>query len=246
MLLVGTGGSRSLLATGAEPRAGDPLNLHFSVPTPQGEQHFRMQAMISRVVDSGNGMGIRFPMPLQPKAFEVLMDFAVASGMVTNSAADLARGRKPESETAAPQTEGPAEIPETFLRDRRIRDEDAEQVKEQLRRIATRGVNRVSKLFFEKCDRDLLLKARDAGTNAVQMMYFEGLDQLEKQQRLDSHEVRPFGGRADRSDLRLGIGARKTATPRDWQQREVATRGHRRIRRVVGGRGSHLEDGKPL
>jgi diguanylate cyclase (GGDEF)-like protein len=182
MLLVGTGGSRSLLATGAEPRAGDPLNLHFSVPTPQGEQHFRMQATISRVVDSGNGMGIRFPMPLSPKAFEVLMDFAVASGMVTNSAADLARGRKPESEAAAPQTEGAAEIPETFLRDRRIRDEDAEQVKEQLRRIATRGVNRVSKLFFEKCDRDLLLKARDAGTNAVQMMYFEGLDQLEKQQ----------------------------------------------------------------
>jgi len=181
MLLVGTGGSRSLLATGAEPRAGDPLNLHFSVPTPQGEQHFRMQAQISRVVDSGKGMGIRFPSPLQPKAFEVLMDFAVASGMVTNSAADLARGRKPEAEDATPQTEGPADIPATFLRDRRIRDQDAEQVKEQLRRIATRGVNRISKLFFEKCDRDLLLKARDAGTNAVQMMYFEGLDQLEKQ-----------------------------------------------------------------
>ncbi len=102
--------------------------------------------------------------------------------MVANSAADLARGRKPqEDEAALAQTEGAAEIPETFLRDRRIRDQDAEHVKEQLRRIATRGVNRVSKLFFEKCDRDLLLKARDAGTNAVQMMYFEGLDQLEKQ-----------------------------------------------------------------
>ncbi|HTO57232.1 MAG TPA: PilZ domain-containing protein, partial [Pseudomonadales bacterium] len=88
MLLIGSGGSRSLVATGAEPRPGDPLNLHFSVPTPQGEQHFRMQAQISRVLDSGNGMGIRFPTPLQPRAFEVLMDFAVASGMVSNSAAD--------------------------------------------------------------------------------------------------------------------------------------------------------------
>ena len=134
MLLVGSGGTRSLLATGAEPRAGDPLNLHFSVPTPQGEQHFRMQAQISRVLDSGNGMGIRFPAPLQPKAFEVLMDFAVASGMVANSAADLARGRKPQDQESAAgqqQTEGPTEIPETFLRDRRIRDQDAEQVKEQ-------------------------------------------------------------------------------------------------------------------
>ena len=182
MLLVGTGGTRSLVATGADPRSGDPLNLHFSVPTAQGEQHFRMEAQISRVLDSGNGMGIRFPSPLQPKAFEVLMDFAVASGMVANSAADLARGRKPQAEgDAQQQTEGPVEIPETFLRDRRIRDQDAEQVKEQLRRVATRGVNRISKLFFEKCDRDLLLKARDAGTNAGQMMYFEALDQLEKQ-----------------------------------------------------------------
>jgi hypothetical protein len=147
-----------------------------------------MQAMISR----GNRNGIIRSVALQPKAFEVLMDFAVASGMVANSAADLARGRKPQTESEAPPTEGTAEIPETFLRDRRIRDQDAEQVKEQLRRIATRGVNRVSKLFFEKCDRDLLLKARDAGTNAVQMMYFEGLDQLEKQ-RDRPHEVRPIG-----------------------------------------------------
>src|SRR5262249_23234140 len=97
MLLIGSGGTRSLVATGADPKAGDPLNLHFSVPTPQGEQHFRMQAVISRVLDSGNGMGIRFPTPLQPRAFEVLMDFAVASGMVTNSAADLARGRTPKA-----------------------------------------------------------------------------------------------------------------------------------------------------
>jgi hypothetical protein len=96
--------------------------------------------MISRVLDAGNGMGIRFPTPLQPKAFEVLMDFAVASGMVTNSAADLARGRKPQADSSEPQTEGPTEIPEPLLRDRRIRDQDAEQVKEQLRRIATRGV----------------------------------------------------------------------------------------------------------
>jgi diguanylate cyclase (GGDEF)-like protein len=186
MLLIGSGGSRSLHATGANPRAGDPLNLHFSVPTPQGEQHFRMQAQISRVLDSGNGMGIRFPTPLQPRAFEVLMDFAVASGMVTNSAADLARGRKPKTDGDAPaaapqQTEGHADIPEALLRDRRIRDEDAEQIKEHLRRIVTRAVNRISKVFFEKCERDLLVKARDAGTNAVQMMYFEGLDQLEKQ-----------------------------------------------------------------
>ena len=246
MLLVGTGGSRSLVSTGAEPRAGDPLNVHFSVPTPQGDQHFRMQALISRVLDSGSGMGIRFPTPLQPKAFEVLMDFAVASGMVTNSAADLARGRKPESESAAPQTEGSAEIPETFLRDRRIRDRDAEQIKEQLRRIATRGVNRISKLFFEKCDRDLLLKARDAGTNAVQMMYFEALDQLEKQR--DS--IRTKFGRSvvaqidQISDLESVLEKRRRRET--GSSAKLQTRRYRRVRRVAGGRRSHLQDRKPI
>jgi diguanylate cyclase (GGDEF)-like protein len=189
MLLVGTGGSRSLLATGADPKAGDALSLHFTVPTPKGEQHFRMQATIARVLDSGNGMGIRLPNGLPQKAFEVLMDFAVASGMVAGSAAELARGPKEagaatgtEEGGQAPASEtAPGEIPEAFLRDRRIRERDAEAVKDQLRRVTTRAVNRISKLFFEKCDRDLLLKARDAGTNAGQMMYFEGLDQLEKQ-----------------------------------------------------------------
>jgi diguanylate cyclase (GGDEF)-like protein len=185
MLLVGTGGSRSLLATGADPKPGDSLNLHFTVPTPQGEQHFRMQAIIARVLDSGGGMGIRFPTGLPQKAFDALMDFAVASGMVAGSAADLARGRQEAAPAGTQEAEAektaPGEIPESFLRDRRIREHDAERVKDQLRRMTTRAVNRISKLFFDKCDRDLLLKARDAGTNAVQMMYFEGLDQLEKQ-----------------------------------------------------------------
>jgi diguanylate cyclase (GGDEF)-like protein len=182
MLLMGTGGTRSLAATGADPKPGDVLNLHFSVPTPNGEQHFRMQALISRVLDSGNAMGIRFPTPLQPKAFGVLMDFAVASGMVATSAADLAKNRNAPDEPEP--TEKPAElvgdIPEALLRDRRIRDRDAKTIKDQLHRIAAPALDRLAAVFFDKCDRDLLLKARDAGTNAVQMMYFEGLDQLEK------------------------------------------------------------------
>ena len=181
MLLVGTGGTRSLLATGAEPRAGDPLNLHFSVPTPQGEQHFRMQAQISRVLDSGNGMGIRFPTPLPPKAFEMLMDFAVASGMVTNSAADLARGRKPEAGAPAAEQATGRNPRNLFARSAHSRPGCRADQGTTAPRSRRAAVNRVSKLFFEKCDRDLLLKARDAGTNAVQMMYFEGLDQLEKQ-----------------------------------------------------------------
>ena len=68
MLLVGTGGKVSLAATGANPKPGDRLDVHFSVPTPQGQEHFRLHALISRVLDTNNGMGIRFPSPLPPKA----------------------------------------------------------------------------------------------------------------------------------------------------------------------------------
>src|SRR5262245_20089962 len=186
MLLMGSGGTRSLAATGADPRPGDSIALHFSVPTPNGEQHFRMQALISRVLDSGNARGIRFPTPLQPKAFGVLMDFAVASGMVATGAADLAKNRTAAGESGKPTESGESaeraesaagEIPETFLRDRRIRDRDAKVLKDQLRRVSTPALDRLMALFFDKCDRDLLVRARDAGTNAVQMMYFEGLDQ---------------------------------------------------------------------
>ena len=78
------------------------------------------------------------------------------------------------------------------------------------------------------------------------MMYFEGLDQLEKQR--DS--IRTKFGRSvdctDRSDFRSRVGARKTQAPRNRQQHEAADRRHRRVRRVARGCGSHLQDRKPL
>jgi diguanylate cyclase (GGDEF)-like protein len=179
MLLVGPGGSQSLDASGANANSGDVINLHFSVPTQTGEQHFRMEAIICRVLNGGTGLGVRFEQPLDGAAFSVLMEFAVASGMVSRTAAKLAAGEEvPELENGKLDEDG--DVPEILLRDKRISPQDAGKVKEQLRRIAGRAVNRVTKSFFEHCDRELLVKARDAGTNAMQMMYFEGLDQLEQ------------------------------------------------------------------
>lgn len=178
MLLVGAGGSRSLEASGANAKPGDLINLHFSVPTQTGEQHFRMEASICRVLDGAVGMGIQFRKPLEGPPFDVLMEYAVASGMVSRTAANLASGKDDPDVENGEVIDG--DIPEILLRDKRISSEDAGKVREQLRRVAGRGVNRIAKTFFETCDRDLLIRARDAGTNAMQMMYFEGLDQLEK------------------------------------------------------------------
>jgi len=177
MLLVGSGGSRSLAATGANAQRGDEINLHFSVPTPSGDKHFRMAAVIARILDGANSVGIRFPQSLPPGSYQALVDFAIASGTVAGSLS-------PQSESAAATGNGEAgketELAEQYLRDRRIKDVDAEKIKEQLRRVMSRVATRVITGFFERCDREMLTRARDAGTNAVQMMYLEGLDQLGK------------------------------------------------------------------
>ena len=55
MLLTGGAGSRSLDATGAGAKPGDSVALHFSVATPQGQEHFRTQAKVARLLENGNG-----------------------------------------------------------------------------------------------------------------------------------------------------------------------------------------------
>ena len=180
MLLVGSGGSRSLAATGANVLPGDAISLHFSVPTETGEEHVRMQALVCRVLDSGAGMGIRFASPMQPTAFDALMSYAAASGMVARSAADLSTSKQPAAEESAKDQPGDAQMPDGFLRDKRINEADAKKIRAQLKRIMSKAGDRISKAFFDRCEKVWLERARDAGTNAVQMMYFEGLDQLEK------------------------------------------------------------------
>ena len=69
MLLTGGGGSRSLDATGANAKPGDTIALHFSVATPTGQQHFRTEAKIARILDGGNGMGVSFENGLDDRAW---------------------------------------------------------------------------------------------------------------------------------------------------------------------------------
>ncbi|MCZ6640550.1 MAG: DUF1631 family protein, partial [Gammaproteobacteria bacterium] len=192
MLLTGAGGSRSLTATGAQAKSGDPIALHFSVATPSGQQHFRTQATIARILGSGNGIGVRFDTGLAEEAFECLIEFAVASGMLPRSAA--VEGETYEGEAVVAGEEqtatsssadgadgvGEVEIPDELFRDRRINEKEAAEVRDRMRRVVKRAMDRLSKQFFKVADTELLLRARDAGTDAVQMMYFEGLDLLEK------------------------------------------------------------------
>ena len=166
VLLVGSGGSRSLQATGSQSRPGDRIDLHFSVPTEFGEKHFRLGAIISRFNNQNMSVGVHFESPLEPEIFSALMDFAVASGVVAS-----------DSEMDEDSVAGT--VPESLLRDRRIPDEEAKKVRSELEARTSETIHTISAQFFDISARELLIKARDAGTNAGQMMYFEALDQLE-------------------------------------------------------------------
>lgn len=207
MLLTGTGGSRSLAATGAEANPGEQVALHFSVATPDGQRHFRTQATIARITDAGNGIGVRFDEGVPDDAFSSLIEFAIASGMLSRSAAEVGNviegefskeddaGAAPDgqpAEASAESGQAPAaehqEIPDKLLRDRRISDESAGEIKNRLRRVTQRALDRICTQFFGIVDNELLVKARDAGTNAMQAMYFEGLELIEKNQDRIRHD----------------------------------------------------------
>ena len=171
MLLTGAGGGSSLMATGGVVNSGAEVSLHFSVATPMGQLHFRLPCLVARVLDSGAGMGIRCPQSLPPDAFDALLEYAIASGTVS---------RRKEIGNPLAANAPAVQVPEALLRDHRVSELDADRIKRRLRRVLERAVDRIGRNYFENATKSLLAKARDAGTNATQMMFFEGLDQLEK------------------------------------------------------------------
>ena len=104
MLLTGGVGSRSLGATGADPKAGDSVALHFSVATPKGQEHFRTEAQVARVLNGGNGLGVCFEKGLEERAFKTLVDFAVAAGTTVPEHIEPSAEDLPDAEPLAGRT----------------------------------------------------------------------------------------------------------------------------------------------
>ncbi|MBX3705385.1 MAG: DUF1631 family protein [Pseudomonadales bacterium] len=104
MMLTGSGTTRSLAAVGADPRPGDQLAVHFSVPSPTGTRHFRVQAKIARMLEDGKGVGVMFDPALPAPAFEALLDYARATGLAAPPAPR-------QSTEAPPAPRQPTEAP---------------------------------------------------------------------------------------------------------------------------------------
>jgi hypothetical protein len=222
MLLTGGSGSRALSATGAQISPGDAVALHFSVATPTGHEHFRTQARVARLTDGGNGMGVMFEDGVEPRALTTLMDFAVASGTAApadfeaeeseeseeseedaaDSAADASASNKSTKSTKSAKSaksplnasmEGGDELPDGAMRDKRISKDAARNLKSRIRTLTEQSIARLGTTYCKVSNQEFIVKARDAGTNAVQTRYFEALNQLEGNARAPStSRIRQF------------------------------------------------------
>ena len=213
MLLTAAGGGPSITR---QVKPKDEIALHFSVATPQGQSHYRTQAVVARLLDSGNGVGVVFQQGIPKDAYEALMEFSVATGSAPEVDDDDEDDVDDEVIEETPQTadgktseppvlDSPAtpevadkrakraakrarkaearnkmQIPDDLLRDKRLPAEKAKELRMRIHRLMQRALQRISNQFFANVQNELLVKARDSGTNAVEMMYLEGLDLLEK------------------------------------------------------------------
>ncbi len=196
MLLTSDDGARSLTATGANPQRDDPVNIHFSVPLDGAVRHFRLQALIARVLESGSGMGVRFPQPLSGIALRALEQHA---SEMPDAAAD-SKEHEPEPGS---------------LRDPRISAADADRITAQLREIVENALPKLSKAFFDKADQDLLIKARDAGSNQLQTLVFDAMNLLDKRRgQVDAMLVAEVVDQIDEVvDLETALERRRKSEP---------------------------------
>ena len=164
MLLTGSAGARSLEATGVNAADGDEVALHFSVASPLGQQHFRTQATIVRVLEGGNGLGVRFLEGLDPQAFKMLLEFAVAAGTAVPD--ELPEPEVEELDNVMVEEDG--SVSPAPLRDGRISEDAASKLTLRISAATKRTATRVITGFSTASHEFLLIAARDAGTNAIQ------------------------------------------------------------------------------
>ncbi|MFT7652486.1 MAG: diguanylate cyclase (GGDEF)-like protein, partial [Candidatus Azotimanducaceae bacterium] len=247
MLLSGAGGGRSLAATGAEAAVGDNVAVHFSVATPTGQEHYRTQATIARIMESGNALGVCFEEGLEQRAFKSLLDFAVAAGTavpdelpeVEDDLSDIERLVAQENAASAgtPSVDQLANVgsatksgsgktakqPGRGLRDSRIGKEDADRLKARIKTVTQRSASRIAAGYVQKACADLLVSARDAGTNAVQTRYLEALTVFEKNQQsfVESFVNSVVSGVDEISDLQEVLSRRRKRDSGNNQKLEL-------------------------
>ena len=157
MLLQAAEGSRrrSLHDSGVDVRRGDRVNIHFSVPGDGRAENFRIIGQVARVLD--NGLGIFFPDGIAVRAFRSLDRHARSHDF--EAIGDTYEDGMPGSS---------------------IEPTTARAVLDDVRSLTEKTLPQLLNTFFERAQQELLVLARDAGSNARQNMLFEALNGVEE------------------------------------------------------------------
>ena len=165
MLLSSDAGQPTLGQGTSAPQREDAITVHFSVPQGNGQRHFRVQARIARVMDGGSSIGVFMPEGMEERAYATLADFAGVGQPIGQHGSD------------------PANALPADARDSRVTAADATRVKAQLKEMVERALPRIARAFLERADKDLLVRARDAGSTTLQNLLFESMAELERSRR---------------------------------------------------------------
>ena len=161
MLLVSEGVG-SLEASGSHPSHDEAVDVHFTVPTVDGDRHFRLQALVARATRDGCGLGVFYPEGMDRLAFKSLDDYAVATGS----------GPKVDEVTQG----APIGAAQEF----KVNPHEAGQVLGEFKTLVTGALPRIGKSFFDGAEKYLLVRARDASSSADQTRFFEAMNELER------------------------------------------------------------------
>lgn len=158
MLLQAADGhrGRSLRDSGVDVRRADQVNIHFSVPGDGRAENYRIVGEVARVLD--NGLGIRFPDGIAVRAFRSLDRYARAHGF--EEIGDTYGDDAQSSSSVDPTT--------------------ARAVLGEVRELTEKTLPQLLNAFFERAHQEMLVLARDAGSNARQNMLFEALNDVEE------------------------------------------------------------------
>ncbi|HSG91147.1 MAG TPA: DUF1631 family protein [Pseudomonadales bacterium] len=159
MFLQSTTGNadRSLRNSGVDVRPGDEVSIHFSVPGKDGTQNFRISGEVARVLESA--LGIYFPDGIALRAHRALEAFARSKQF--------------------------RDVGDTYGDRRGARDGSpldpvvADQVIAELVRLVRQAMPQLLAAFFARAEEELIVLARDAGSNVRQHRLFEALNSVE-------------------------------------------------------------------
>lgn len=186
MLLVEQEGKRSPRGKSGI-NTGDLVEVHFSVPLENQDDHFHFKGKIVRVMDSG--VGINFPQAVDPKAFEALTIFSEKMQGSPQTKKKIAAVKKPQKEqSAAPKQpvcdeEKPPVIAELPATPTCLKPSDCKKIVAAIRKGVVKLLSEMTLTFFTYMDAVLLELAKDAKSNEEQDKYFAVMADLEKHKK---------------------------------------------------------------